>query len=112
MTFRASGAAFRSAAERAEPEACDSHQAMAVERVAPLSSDLLDADESGVLQDAQVTRRRWPRAGEAVRQRARSHRAVAGFEDLEDVATRLVCQRGEDDVDVVELALTAGASVS
>lgn len=71
--------------EAIEPSGCDFEQAPAVESVDALSTTLLLLDEPSVVEHAQMTRGRRPRAIESLSDLAGRHLATAMMQDQQDV---------------------------
>jgi hypothetical protein len=86
----------------AEPTADDGLEADAVETIMtapPLAPDL---DEAGLLEDAEVARRRRPAVLEVGREITRRELPAEVAQEQDEVAPRLVSEGLEDEVDVVE----------
>lgn len=87
-------------------------EAFGVELVHALAAPLLDRDETGIAQDAEVPGGGRPGAGEPVRDVTGRHLAAAEPQREEDVPSLFVGKGGEDGLDVVEPALRQGPRVT
>ena len=86
-----------------EEERRRSQEVIAVERVAPLAADLLDAHQPGRFEALEVPGRRRPGVAEAIGELACGHRSTPGVQGHEDVSPVLVGEGPEDRFEVVEL---------
>ncbi len=94
----------RLAREDVEKPRRDRAEVHRVECVQTLATMLLDADHVGSDELLQMSRGRRPRMTESVGELARGHGATASMKCHEDVAPVLIGERGEDRVELVELA--------